>query len=147
MTTPSPATHLRSLSWKIIAPVSNLFLFGRKEDVAYEKPIGHSPRERHHMRLWKTTGLEGERIVWIGGATQDVGVELSHTTEQITHRISPDVDAGRDFILAELTSANRLSGIRWIDGFHKELEGRNGGGDPWHTDGRLPVATLSIPPP
>jgi hypothetical protein len=124
------------------APVSNLFLFGRKEDVAYEKPIGHSPRERHHMRLWKTTEQEGGRAVWIGGATQDVGVELSHTTEQVTHRISPEVDAERDFILAELTAAGRLSGIRWIDAFHKERQGRNGGGDPWHTDGRLPVAML-----
>ena len=99
------------------------------------------------MRLWKTTGLEGGRTVWIGGATRDAGVELSHTTEQITHRISPEVDAERDFILAELTAGGRLSGIRWIDGFHKELEGRNGGGDPWHTDGHLPVAMLSASPP
>jgi len=47
-----------------------------------------------------------------------------------------------DLLLADLTKANRLLGTRWIDGFHKELQGRNGGGDPWHTDGRLPVAML-----
>ena len=29
------------------APVSNLYLYGRKEDLAFEKPVGHSPRERH----------------------------------------------------------------------------------------------------
>ena len=30
-----------------------------------------------------------------------------------------------------------FDGIEVIDGFHKVLKGRNGGGDPWHTDGRL----------
>ena len=32
--------------------------------------------------------------------------------------------------------------IDWKDGFHEELDGRNGGGDPWHTDGRLAVVSL-----
>jgi hypothetical protein len=27
-------------------------------------------------------------------------------------------------------------------GFHVELDGKNGGGDPWHTDGRLAIVTL-----
>jgi hypothetical protein len=29
-----------------------------------------------------------------------------------------------------------------MDHFHQQLEGKNGGGDPWHTDGRLGVALL-----
>lgn len=124
------------------APVSNLYLFGRTEDLAFEKPVGHSPRERHHVRFWRSTEIDDGRPVWMGAATHDVGVELSRTTAEVTHRISPDVDAERDLLLAELAAANRLLGIRWIDGFHRELQGRNGGGDPWHTDGRLSVATL-----
>ena len=32
--------------------------------------------------------------------------------------------------------------IDWKDGFHTELDGKNGGGDPWHTDGRLAIVTL-----
>jgi hypothetical protein len=74
--------------------------------------------------------------------THDIGVELSRTTAQITHRIDADVDAERDLLLAELTQANALLSTHWIEGFHKVMQGRNGGGDPWHTDGRLPVATL-----
>lgn len=35
------------------ALVSNLYLFGRKEDLAFEKPVGHSPKERHHVRFGK----------------------------------------------------------------------------------------------
>ena len=33
------------------APVSTLELFGRKEDLAFEQPVGDSPRQRHHVRL------------------------------------------------------------------------------------------------
>jgi LssY C-terminus len=127
------------------APVSNLYLFGRKEDHAFEKPIGNSPRERHHVRLWRSEKIDDQRPMWMGASTHDVGVELSRTTGQVTHRIAPDVDSERDLLLADLAKAKRLLGTRWIDGFHKELQGRNGGGDPWHTDGRLAVATLSTP--
>jgi hypothetical protein len=125
------------------APVSKLYLFGRMEDLAFEKPVGHSPRERHHVRFWRSPKTDDDRPLWMGAATHDVGVEFSRTTGEITHRISPAVDAERDMLLAELATAGRLQGIRWIDDFHKELQGRNGGGDPWQTDGRLPVATLS----
>ena len=125
------------------APVSNLYLFGRKEDLAFEKPIGHSPRERNHVRFWRSEKMDEGRPVWMGAATRDIRVEISSNTEEVTHRISPDVDAERDLLLAELTQANRVLSTRWIDGFQKELQGRNGGGDPWHTDGRLIVITLS----
>ena len=125
------------------APVSNLYLFGRKEDLAFEKPIGHSPRERNHVRFWRSDKLDGGRPMWMGAATRDIRVELSRTTGEVTHRISPDVDAERDLLLSELTTANRVVSTRWIDDFHQERQGRNGGGDPWHTDGRLAVATLS----
>lgn len=125
------------------APVSSLYLFGRREDLAFEKPVGHSPKERHHVRFWKSTDTEDNRPVWIGSATHDIGVELSHTTGQVTHHIAAAVDAERDMLLAELTTAKQVVATTWIDGFQTDLQGRNGGGDPWHTDGRLPVVTLT----
>jgi hypothetical protein len=69
-------------------------------------------------------------------------VEFSRTTGEITHRISPNVDAERDLLIADLTKAGRVSESRWVGGFHKELQGRNGGGDMWRTDGRLAVVAL-----
>ncbi|MCX6867984.1 MAG: LssY C-terminal domain-containing protein [Verrucomicrobia bacterium] len=125
------------------APVSNLYLYGRKQDLAFEKPIGHSPRERHHVRFWRSDKTDHGRPVWMGAATHDLGVELSRTTGEVTHHISPEVDAERDLLLADLTQTKLVSDTRWIAGFHTILQGRNGGGDPWHTDGRLPVATLA----
>ena len=124
------------------APVSNLYLFGRKEDLAFEKPVGGSPKERHHVRFWHLDKTYDDRPAWIGSAAYDIGVELSRTTGQVTHHISANVDAERDLLVADLTKATSAQ-IRWLDGFHQELQGRNGGGDPWHTDGRLAIVVLS----
>jgi hypothetical protein len=126
------------------APVSKLFLWGRAEDLAFEQPVGDDPRQRHHVRFWKSTKLDEQgRPLWAGSATYDKRVGLSHTTGQITHHISGDVDAERDHLLANLEAAGAAQDTRWIAGFHALREGVNGGGDHWHTDGRLPVVTLA----
>jgi hypothetical protein len=126
------------------APVSPLELFGRKQDLAFEQPVGDSPRKRHHVRYWHWDQLVEGREVWFGAATYDERVGFSDTTGQITHHIGPDVDAERDRILSELKGAGQTLDVYLLDGFHKELRGRNGGGDPWYTDGRLGVGVLVI---
>jgi hypothetical protein len=130
----------------VSAPVSSLYLLGRKEDLAFEQPVGDDPSRRHHVRLWRSEKLdELGRPLWSGSATLDLRVGFSSDTGQITHHISPDVDGERDKILNDLRQAGKLSGIRWIDGFHTELSGRNGEGDPWRTDGRLGIGIISEP--
>src|SRR5262245_56190918 len=120
------------------APVSNLYLFNRKEDLAFEYPVGDNPRERNHVRFWQTDKLDRDRRTGgIGSATFDKGVGLSHTTEQITHHIAADVDAERDRLFKMLEATGDLAKVDIVNGFHKTLEGKNGGGDPWHTDGKL----------
>jgi LssY C-terminus len=126
------------------APVSTLLLFGRKQDLAFEQPVGDSPRQRHHVRFWRWDRLEDGRQVWFGAATYDERVGLSHTTGQITHHIGPDIDAERDRILSQFQQAGLAQEVYWMPGFQAELKGRNGGGDPWHTDGRLGVAVLRV---
>jgi len=124
------------------APVSDLFLFGRKEDLAFEQPVGDSPRQRHHVRYWRWDKTDDGQPVWFGAATYDERVGLSYTTGQVTHHIGPDVDAERDRIAAGLSGAGCVQGVRSIDGFQKTPEGRNGGGDVWRTDGKLAVIEL-----
>lgn len=84
------------------APVSNLYLFGRKEDLAFEQPVGNSPRQRHHVRFWLSEKQEAGRPVWFGSATFDKSVGLSYTTGQVTHHVDSNVDAERDLISTEL---------------------------------------------
>lgn len=125
------------------APVSNLFLFGRKEDLAFERP-GKSVRQRDHLRLWQTSeqGNDG-RPIWIGSATRDVKVELSHTDHLPTHGISPDIDAERDLVVSELAQTGYVIAQTTRLGFGHETQGKNGGGDPYFTDGQVAVLTLA----
>ena len=124
------------------APVSNLFLFGRKQDLAFELPVIGGPRQRHHVRYWKWDKTDDGRPVWFGAASYDERVGVSYTTGQITHHIAPDVDAERDRIVTELTQAGCVQEARSINGFQQISEGRNGGGDVWRTDRKLAVLEL-----
>lgn len=128
------------------APVSPLYLFGRKEDLAFEQPVPGGPRHRHHVRFWRWSQERDGLPVWFGAATYDERAGLSYTTGQVTHHIGPDVDAERSLIEATLQRAGWVGAERWIDGFHTQLEGRNGGGDLWRTDGRLLIVRLAPPP-
>ncbi|MBV8470330.1 MAG: LssY C-terminal domain-containing protein [Burkholderiaceae bacterium] len=119
------------------APVSDLFVNGRRQDLAFEQAAHGDPSRRHHVRFWMAERRDAlDRAMWIGAATFDVGVGLSHTTGQITHHIAAEVDQERDKLLADLQSGGQIT-VTWIEGFQTALEGKNGGGDHYRTDGRL----------
>jgi hypothetical protein len=128
------------------APVSPLYLFGRVQDLAFEQPVPGGPRHRHHVRFWRWDQTRDGLPVWFGSVTYDERAGLSYTTGQVTHHIAADVDAERDRLAAELIRAGRARDVEWVDGFHSQRSGRNGGGDPWHTDGRLAVLRLLASP-
>jgi len=126
------------------APVSNLYLWGRKEDLAFEQPVGDNPRQRHHVRFWRADQVDRDgRPVWVGAAIYDTSVGFNDTTGQITHHTAADIDAERDKLFRDLKQTGDLSEVYTIQGFHKILQGRNGGGDPWHTDGGLAVGVIA----
>lgn len=126
------------------APVSNLFLFGRRQDLAFERPAGRSASHRHHVRFWRSAELgQGELPLWIGAVTYDRSVGLSHRTGQVTHHIGPDVDAERDALIAGLVHHGRVARLYQVTGVGATLNGRNGGGDWYYTDGELTIAFLA----
>lgn len=125
------------------APVSPLLYDGRREDLAYERQDGGSARRRHHVRLWQVldSGAEG-RPVWLGAATFDQGVGLSHYTGQVTHVIAPDIDAERDFFVRSLVDAGMAESLYQVPGVGPTLFGRNGEGSRYQTDGELRFVLL-----
>jgi hypothetical protein len=127
------------------APVSDLFLWGRREDLAFEQPVGDSPKQRHHVRFWRSQEVDaaGEPL-WLGAATFDERVEISRTTGGVTHKISPEVDNERNKLVGDTARSGALDGYYWVDRFHPERQGVNGGGDPWVSDGRLAVGVLEV---
>jgi hypothetical protein len=127
------------------APVSNLFLWGRKEDLAFEQPVGPDPKERHHVRFWLSEQVDEQgRPMWAGSATFDIRVGVSYRNGQITHHIAENVDAERDHLFDDLKATGDLAETEMMPGFHKILEGRNGGGDLWKTDGQLFEGVIEI---
>jgi hypothetical protein len=125
------------------APVSKLFLFGRKQDLAFEKEVGSSAGRRQHVRWWQSNETDEEgKPSWIGSATYDIRAGLSHLTKQITHHIDPDVDAQRNQLIEDLSEAGQLQRQFQVLGAGPTQNGRNAGGDRYYTDGMLSVGVL-----
>jgi len=129
------------------APVSPLLFEGRPQDLAFEKPVGGSADQRHHVRLWRTgRTMPDGRPLWLGSASFDRGVGLSHDTGAVTHHIAPDIDGERDFLMRDLATAGILRSTSGIAGVGATDHGRNGEGDPYFTDGKAIVGVLGPPP-
>jgi hypothetical protein len=126
------------------APVSNLFYLDRREDLAFEHPEGRNAARRNHVRLWRVLERGDEdRPVWLGAVTFDRGVGLSHYTGAVTHHIAANVDAARDTLGDDLNTARKAEAVYHVSGVGPTLNGRNGGGDPYYTDGDVTVSRLA----
>jgi hypothetical protein len=125
------------------APVSHLYYNGRRQDLAFEKPVGNSADRRHHVRFWRALerGQEG-RAVWLGAATFDRGVGFSRDDARVTHHIAPDIDADRDLLTADLRAARVVQTVYEITGIGPTLAGHNGEGDLYYTDGDAEISVL-----
>jgi LssY C-terminus len=141
------------------APFSTLYLFGRGQDIGFQKAIDNSPRKRHHIRFWalslmraqNTWGAAGfwlktdrppesEIVIWVGAATRDTGLSLTRLSFQITHATDSDTNAERNHIIAELTEGGRIEGVRvYQSGQHLPTERVNH----YVTDGEIMLARLA----
>jgi len=125
------------------APVSSLFYQGRREDLAFENPDGRSADRRHHVRFWEVLKQAEEgRPVWLGSVTFDRGVGLSRYTGQVTHHIAPNIDVERDGLTDDLKTVKVVEAIYEVSGIGPTLNGRNGEGDPYYTDGEIKISRL-----
>ena len=105
------------------APVSSLYLFGRKQDLAFEIPLD-AGNGRHHVRFWATTyrggqkltvrsihwhhrrsHIQGDNLLWVGAASMDIGIAPIRHNLQITHMIHPDTSRERELIVSQFRAA------------------------------------------
>ena len=139
------------------APFSTLYLFGRGQDIGFQKAIDDSPRKRHHVRFWAlslareaTLGTarfwfntdrppHDSRVLWVGAGTRDTGFSLTQLTFQVTHATDADTNAERDFIIAELSN-NRV--IRDVQQFQSGREMPVERVNHYITDGEVALASL-----
>src|SRR5713226_2751915 len=127
------------------APVSNLYVFGRVQDLAFEKPT-NDVANRGHIRLWKAGTLIGGQLVWIGQASYDSGIELSGTTHLPTHHIAPTVDLERNAVGADLQKTGLIREEAYGAFTPPIVYARNGGGDYYESDGDVLVINYTQAP-
>jgi len=130
----------------LTSPVSPLYLFGRKEDVALQKARS-TINERVHARLWLTPFTFEGRRVWIGQVSRDIGVRLTDQTWNLTtHKIGPDVDFDRSYLLQDLIMSGFVEQYGYVKGVGAapvSAPRTNLTGDPYYTDGLRAVVFLS----
>ncbi len=142
------------------APFSTLYLFGRGQDIGFQKAIDDSPRKRHHIRFWSLSLEHAEgtvgtasfwmntdrppdqaRVLWVGAGTRDTGFSLTQLTFQVTHATDSDTNAERDHIVAELSKHRVIGEIRiYRSGQQLSTERVNH----YITDGEVTVADLAV---
>ena len=129
------------------APVSPAFLFGRKQDFAYQQEVDNNPNQRHHVRFWRCPKgwllPGGHRVDWLAAGTYDRSIGLSLFTFQLTHRIDEDTDIERDYIIQTVQGSTEPLRVAILKDFSSGYHSRNGGGDSIRTDGDLPILELS----
>jgi hypothetical protein len=128
------------------SPVSSLYVEGRCQDFALQK-ARQTINERLHLRLWVTPLRFRGKPVWIGQISRDIGVRFTPRTWNLTtHKIDPDVDDARDYLLDDLMESGRVTLVSYVPGAKaadRSTPRRNLTGDPYFTDGLRAVAVFS----
>jgi len=147
-----------STSWKTMqsfisggeyrySPVSGLYVFGRPQDVAFQKARDNI-HERNHLRLWMSPVTYEGLPVWLGQISRDIGVRFTKKTIT-THKIDPDTDETREFLLEDLAYSQALEKFAYVEGaIPAPIDDPRGNftGDPYFTDGyRLVMWVTSTP--
>jgi hypothetical protein len=133
----------------LTAPVSSLYAFDRKHDIALQR--GRSTiSQRNHMRLWLAPFRCEGRPVWIGQVSRDIGVKMTSKSPTFTtHVIDPVVDEAREYLLHSLLyteTVERFAFVRGVGAATRENPRVNLTGDPYFTDGTRLVVWLSRDP-
>jgi LssY C-terminus len=140
------------------APFSTLYLFGRGQDLGFQKAIDDSPRKRHHIRFWALSAARAEEtlgtagfwlntdrppenaeVYWVGAGTKDTGFSLTQLTFQVTHATASDTNAERDYIVAEL---KKYEVIGNVESYQSGQSLRKERVNHYITDGEITLASL-----
>ncbi len=131
------------------SPVSPLYLYGRKQDLALQK-ARETIDERNHLRLWVAPVLFQGMPVMVGQISRDIGVRLTgKLSPPTTHVIDPEVDEARWYLEQDLLLSQRISSVGLAKGVGyapASSPRHNLLGDPYYTDGLRLVAFFTEKP-
>jgi hypothetical protein len=131
------------------SPVSPLYVFGRRQDAAFQK-ARKSIHSRSHLRLWLSPLRYRGNSVWVGQISRDIGVRATTQTPNLTtHIIDPDVDGDRWYLIQDMLRVQALDKVGFLPGgiaYSPDQPGRNLTGDIYYTDGLRAVLFLADNP-
>lgn len=131
------------------APISDLYVFGRSQDIALQK-IRNNIHYRNHLRLWEAPVKYKGLPVLIGQISRDIGSRMTTKSSTLTtHRIDPDVDDSRASLIQDFLYAQALDVFGFAGGVGEiSIDEPRGNltGDIFFTDGRRAVMLLSAEP-
>jgi hypothetical protein len=132
-----------------VAPVSSLYLFDRKQDIALQR-ARRSIAQRNHMRLWLAPFRFEDHSVWVGQVSRDIGIKVTPKSPTFTtHIIDPEVDTTREYLLHSLIAEGFVDRFGFVKGSAQAPPSRpnfNLTGDPYFSDGMRLVVMLSPEP-
>ena len=127
------------------APVSALYVYGRPQDIAFQKARENSGL-RTIVRLWLAPmSFEGKSL-WIGQISREIRVR---SLPEVVHRINPDVDEARTHFIQDLWYSQRLAkfgNVKGVGAAPISEPRKNLTGDPYFTDGYRVVLWISSKP-
>ena len=127
------------------APVSPLYVFGRTQDISLQKARDKISL-RNHLRMWQAPFTINGQHVWVGQISRDIGIKLTTQVWYLTtHRISPEVDQDRYYLLQDLVLTGDVAQFGFVRGVGASLATdprTNLNGDTYLTDGLRLVAFL-----
>lgn len=122
------------------APVSDLYVYGRAEDLAFEKML-NTFTKRHHLRLWRSGATTPDgREIWLVAATHDTGLDIRPGVA--SHAIDPDLDDERAKVCADLEITGLVAAQQFFVRANPLSQGLTATGGTWKTDGRLLAVEL-----
>ena len=156
---PAEQTYSKAI-WKTIksflfgsryrySPVSPLYLYGRQQDMAGQKPR-HTVHERNHLRLWLSPMRYAGKPVWVGQISRDIGVRFTlKVWPPVTHKIDPDIDGATFALIEDLIYSQQLAKTGFVKGVEAATRSKprhNLTGDPYFTSGYRVVLVLDRRP-
>ncbi|HEY0161077.1 MAG TPA: LssY C-terminal domain-containing protein [Edaphobacter sp.] len=124
-------------------PMSTLYLFGRPQDLSFARadPLMVAA-ERHHLRVWQSNETVGGRPLWVGSATHDIGFEKDQRNGKVTHKIDPEIDKERQYLLQSFDAAGAFSSAAYVTPTDPLLDAKTATGGSFQSDGRIVVMEL-----
>ena len=131
------------------SPVSPLYLYGRQQDMAGQKPR-HTIHERNHLRLWLSPMRYEDKPVWVGQISRDIGVRFTlKVWPPVTHKIDPDIDDAMFALIEDLLYSQQLAKAGFVKGVGAATRSnprQNLTGDSYFTSGFRVVLMLDRRP-